>query len=243
MNKPNGPMLATANGAHTSIQPDTPMPDWITLHPKVTHTAYRLYAIMRALLVQKGRDGELWLSHDEISHLMVGQNGRPATVSTVKATLRNLAEVGLVEHPDGSKMASPTGRGNPTKELAYRLNETSRATQWQSASDKAGAYAPGWRTDHEADSGTVYLIGASGSSSAKIGVTGNLKKRLASFRYSISRDLEVLWSAPGGLELEGWLHRQFHDARTHGEWFDFGDLDPVATVAAKAAQFDGGAAK
>lgn len=87
----------------------------------------------------------------------------------------------------------------------------------------------------------VYLIGTPGSPIAKIGVTKNLNSRLRGLQGSSASPVEVLWSAPGDRKKEAWLHAQFAHLNSHGEWFDFGDRDPVKTVAAKAAQYDGGA--
>lgn len=45
-------------------------------------------------------------------------------------------------------------------------------------------------------------------------------------------DLSVLWQTEGGPALEAALHRRFKSQRVHGEWFDFGDKDPVTEVTA-----------
>lgn len=67
----------------------------------------------------------------------------------------------------------------------------------------------------------VYALGAPGSNTVKIGRTTNLKKRAAEIQRMSPVPLVVLWTHPGGHELETRLHRHFADLRAHGEWFAF----------------------
>lgn len=75
----------------------------------------------------------------------------------------------------------------------------------------------------------VYVLGPPGGTLVKIGRTINLAKRVAEIQRMSPVPLEVLWSHPGGHELETNLHRHFAALRSHGEWFAF-DEDPVALV-------------
>lgn len=75
----------------------------------------------------------------------------------------------------------------------------------------------------------VYVIGTPGSRTVKIGRTVDLKKRLAEIQRMSPVPLEVLWSTPGGHELETQLHRHFRTLRSHGEWFTFPGA-PVPTI-------------
>ncbi|NWF25268.1 GIY-YIG nuclease family protein [Streptomyces sp. PKU-EA00015] len=75
----------------------------------------------------------------------------------------------------------------------------------------------------------VYVIGAPGSSTVKIGRTANLAKRLGDIQRMSPVHLSVLWAHPGGHELETALHRHFKEIRSHGEWFRF-DSDPVPVI-------------
>lgn len=75
----------------------------------------------------------------------------------------------------------------------------------------------------------VYVIGAPGSSTVKIGRTTDLAKRFAAIRCMSPIPLEILWTHPGGNELETRLHRHFAKLRIHGEWFEF-EGDPVEAV-------------
>lgn len=76
----------------------------------------------------------------------------------------------------------------------------------------------------------VYVIGQPGQRVAKIGTTSNLRARLRAIQTGCPVRLEVLWTCPGGRVLESWLHRAFGERRLEGEWFDFGEYDPVLSV-------------
>lgn len=75
----------------------------------------------------------------------------------------------------------------------------------------------------------IYVLGAPGSSTVKIGTTTNLAKRVADIQRMSPVPLEVLWTCPGGRELETQLHRHFKALRSHGEWFTF-RRDPVRLI-------------
>lgn len=143
----------------------TQIPDWIALHPDLKDAAFRLYIIIRSLVMEKQDDHVRKLTHDEIAYMMVGKNGKPSTVSTVKALLRNLEDVGLIEHPDGTRMASPTGRGDPNAKLRYRLNDWPDKQSydgWRNAFDKLDWYTEDWpetRTDIAGEGYAAWLAG------------------------------------------------------------------------------------
>jgi len=75
----------------------------------------------------------------------------------------------------------------------------------------------------------VYVIGTPGSNTVKIGRTTNLIRRLADIQGMSPAPLAVLWTHPGGSELEANLHRHFKALRSHGEWFTF-RRDPVTLI-------------
>lgn len=82
----------------------------------------------------------------------------------------------------------------------------------------------------------VYVIGAPHAGTVKIGRTTNIRSRLASIQTGCPTKVDVLWQTDGGSTLERSLHFEFRHFRTHGEWFDFGDADPVALVSAAASR-------
>jgi hypothetical protein len=75
----------------------------------------------------------------------------------------------------------------------------------------------------------VYVLGAPGGSTVKIGRTTNLAKRFADIQSMSPVPLTLMWSHPGGHELETRLHRRFAEQRIHGEWFTF-DCDPLPAI-------------
>lgn len=76
----------------------------------------------------------------------------------------------------------------------------------------------------------VYLIGSPASRLVKIGHSDDVPRRLADIQRMSPVPLSLLWQHPGGAELEARLHRVFAGRRAHGEWFDFGDDDPITTI-------------
>lgn len=76
----------------------------------------------------------------------------------------------------------------------------------------------------------VYVIGAPGSGIVKIGHSVALARRLTTIQNACPVKVEILWHTEGGVTLEGRLHAEFGDRRSCGEWFNFGDEDPVAVI-------------
>ena len=85
--------------------------------------------------------------------------------------------------------------------------------------------------------GLVYVVGPADSSVVKIGTTVNVEARLRGMQTAHPLLLVARWTCPGNVELESYLHRRFDEIRMKGEWFNFGDADPVAEVSAAAEFF------
>jgi hypothetical protein len=66
----------------------------------------------------------------------------------------------------------------------------------------------------------VYFIGAEDGGPVKIGVSNNPRRRLSMLRCETGRDLSILATAAGGLDIEDAYHLMFEASRTYGEWFD-----------------------
>lgn len=79
--------------------------------------------------------------------------------------------------------------------------------------------------------GVVYVIGAPNSGVVKIGRSTNLPTRFTMIQTGCPFEVEVRFSVEGASRLEHQLHAEFGQFRTYGEWFDFGELDPVTEVA------------
>jgi hypothetical protein len=81
----------------------------------------------------------------------------------------------------------------------------------------------------------IYVIGAPEISPGrvKIGVTGgDPYARMKDLQTGSPVRLELLHQEPGGREVERALHQVFTRYRLHREWFEFGELDPVAELRA-----------
>ncbi|MER6365915.1 GIY-YIG nuclease family protein [Kitasatospora sp. NPDC001527] len=84
----------------------------------------------------------------------------------------------------------------------------------------------------------VYLITAASSRTAKIGRSTDPESRLAALQAGSPVALLLAATFPGGPRLERHLHKAFGRYRIHGEWFDFGDQDPVAEVVAAVEAYE-----
>jgi|SRR6185312_9121574 len=82
----------------------------------------------------------------------------------------------------------------------------------------------------EAKNSFVYVIGHDGSNVVKIGKADDPVFRLGTIQRMSPVKLEERARFDGGYRLETALHRKFKHLRIHGEWFDFGGLDPLAEV-------------
>lgn len=82
----------------------------------------------------------------------------------------------------------------------------------------------------------VYVIGHDGNNVVKIGKADDVGDRLAGIQRMCPVKLHLRTQFDGGYELETALHRHFKHLRSHGEWFDFGDLDPVTEITAAAVE-------
>ncbi len=78
--------------------------------------------------------------------------------------------------------------------------------------------------------GYVYLIREAVSRLVKIGYSANVTRRHKNLQNSNPNQLDLLWHTPGDLDLEGMLMERFKKRRVRGEWFDFGEVDPVKEV-------------
>lgn len=79
--------------------------------------------------------------------------------------------------------------------------------------------------------GDLYVIGeANGCGVVKIGRAVKPRKRLGDLQVGNPRLLRILHVEEGAGDLEQLVHGRVHGKRLQGEWFDFGDRDPVAEV-------------
>ena len=128
----------------------TQIPDWIALCPQVTHTAYRLYVIVRSLILEKRPTKKVrLLSHEQLAFLLPGPNGKPSGVRTVKDALQVLTQIGLVSNPDGERIVTSGGKGVIHTRRRYQLHDWPTVkvsmTVWRNSFDKLDAFTQDWR--------------------------------------------------------------------------------------------------
>ncbi|MEW2463120.1 GIY-YIG nuclease family protein [Microbacterium sp. NPDC047426] len=80
----------------------------------------------------------------------------------------------------------------------------------------------------------IYLIGSPVIRQVKIGLSDAPTRRATALQTGSPVQLLVILAIPGGPVLERMLHDYFKAYRTHGEWFDFGDENPVTLVVSAA---------
>lgn len=79
----------------------------------------------------------------------------------------------------------------------------------------------------------LYVVGeGTPSGIVKIGRSGNVKVRLPGIQTGNPAKLQILHLEPGAGHFEVPLHNRFADIRLEGEWFDFGNEDPLVCVVA-----------
>jgi len=77
----------------------------------------------------------------------------------------------------------------------------------------------------------LYVIGeGAGSGLVKIGRARDARRRLREIQTGYPRELRLLHVEFGEGGAEKQLHRLLRGSRCRGEWFDFGDRDPVAEI-------------
>ena len=77
---------------------------------------------------------------------------------------------------------------------------------------------------------SVYLILNVETQKLKIGVSGNIKRRLDTLIYACGCKLELIYASPlieKPMNLEGKLHELFKEYRSYGEWFTIGYSEPL----------------
>ncbi|GAA2330206.1 hypothetical protein Scani_34250 [Streptomyces caniferus] len=78
--------------------------------------------------------------------------------------------------------------------------------------------------------GLVYVVGSVADRRVKIGTSANPHGRLAELQSGNPNPLQILATVDGGHLLEGLLHDLLARFRSSGEWFDFGEANPVRMI-------------
>jgi hypothetical protein len=168
----------------------------------------------RGLLLRILRHAPEWKVNAE--HLSVmgrearGRKGE--SVDKIRSYFREMEEAGYLQR-DYVRMA---GRGYGTQLNFFDTQQPSKTARH--------------KHDPAEPRRVVYAIGEPNGSRVKIGQTSNLRNRMSDYQTHSPIPLDVLWTYSGGLVLERMLHVEFAHLCVHGEWFDFGDKDPVSTI-------------
>ncbi|MFE0472386.1 GIY-YIG nuclease family protein [Streptomyces sp. NPDC058947] len=88
--------------------------------------------------------------------------------------------------------------------------------------------------------GFVYVMGADElGSQVKIGWSDAPERRLRQLQTGLPYALTVRDKHPGPRALETFLKAEFADLRIRGEWFNFGDRDPLPLIAEAVCGWQG----
>jgi hypothetical protein len=125
--------------------------------------------------------------------------------------------------------------------LAAAINEEQDRRQerlWENMEQARSVPQPRAETA-QADSRWVYVVAAEDNPKiVKIGVAGDIERRIKSLQTGAAATIILRWSTRGGFPLERHLHEQFQERRLSGEWFDFRDAaDPVEVISQVAGVY------
>ncbi|MFB7560598.1 GIY-YIG nuclease family protein [Streptomyces brevispora] len=109
----------------------------------------------------------------------------------------------------------------------------------QPCSEVRASRVPEAESTNEMDSRWVYAVSTEADpKSIKIGVAGNIQKRLKQLQIGSASPIVLRWQSPGGFPLESHLHEKFTRLRIVGEWFNFQrTADPVKAINKAARTF------
>lgn len=100
----------------------TVMRDWIAVCPDIGPTAFRLYAIVRSLVIDK-RGSVRKLTLMELCQLLPGPNGKPSSVGRIRDAIRELSAVGLFTTPQGGPVTTTSSKRATERPILIRIND------------------------------------------------------------------------------------------------------------------------
>ncbi|MFI9311193.1 hypothetical protein [Streptomyces triculaminicus] len=144
------------SGTITDYWSYTQIRDYVMLMPGMTHTAYRLYCLLRSMMVEasrRPRSGMRRMTIDQLCWLLPGPNDKPLSVSAMYEILKTLEQLNLVVPKDAVELAGITklkGKARAAQGISrgFIVNDLppdALHTGWRNAWDKLDAYTPGWR--------------------------------------------------------------------------------------------------
>ncbi|MFJ8896744.1 hypothetical protein ACIRCZ_19335 [Leifsonia sp. NPDC102414] len=153
---PDGEEVYEFSGDITDYWSYTQVRDYVMLMPGMTHTAYRLYSLLRSMMVEASRrphSGMRRMTIDQLCWLLPGPNDKPMSVSAMYEVLKTLETLALVVPKDSMELAGITklkGKDRAAKGITrgFTVNDLppdAAHDGWRNAWDKLDAYRPDWR--------------------------------------------------------------------------------------------------
>lgn len=173
-----------------------------------------------------------WQINAKTFHAMCeeGRGVGAESARSIRTAFRELETIGYMRRTKGKKSNGDFYTWLEVSDVPHQFAPFSLAEQ---PSEPVAGYEHGTMPTE----GFVYIISSAESRVVKIGTTVDVSTRLRSMQTSNPQLLVARWSCLGNVELESFLHRRFDSIRIKGEWFDFGDRDPIAEVSAAAEYF------
>ncbi|MFI0901840.1 hypothetical protein [Streptomyces sp. NPDC020983] len=153
---PDGDELFEFSGTITDYWTYTQVRDYVMLMPGMTHVAYRLYSLLRSMVVEasrRPRSGMRRMTIDQLCWLLPGPNDKSLSVSAMYEVLKTLERLELVVPKDVLELDGITalkGKERAAKGISrgFTVNDLPPAAEydgWRNAWDKLDAYHPDWR--------------------------------------------------------------------------------------------------
>ncbi|MEU6946605.1 hypothetical protein ABZ957_15455 [Streptomyces sp. NPDC046316] len=152
----NGDEEFEFSGSITDYWSYTQCRDYVMLMPGMNHTAFRLYMILRSMVIEasrRPRGGMRRMTIDQLCWLLPGPNDKDLSVSAMYDLLKLLEKLNLVVPKDVLELDGITqlkGKERAAKGIArgFTVNDLppeAAYTGWRNAWDKLDAYTPDWR--------------------------------------------------------------------------------------------------
>lgn len=152
----DGDELLDFSGTITDYWSYTQVRDYVMLMPGMTHTAYRLYSLLRSMMTEasrRPRSGMRRMTIDQLCWLLPGPKDKPTSVSTMYEALSTLESLNLVVPKDSVELEGITklkGKARAAQGIArgFTVNDLPPDAVhigWRNAWDKLDAYRPDWR--------------------------------------------------------------------------------------------------
>ncbi|GAA3312115.1 hypothetical protein GCM10020295_83090 [Streptomyces cinereospinus] len=153
---PDGDEEFEFSGTITDYWSYTMVRDYVMLMPGMTHTAFRLYSLLRSMVTEasrRPRGGMRRMTIDQLCWLLPGPNDKPMSVSAMYEVLKTLEKLNLVVPKDAVELPGITNlkgkvraaQGISRGFTVHDIRPADAHVGWRNAWDKLDAYRPDWR--------------------------------------------------------------------------------------------------